>query len=225
MREKIVRKGGSQVTGWICGRVGRPLLLAKAASIPKFVGEIPAFLHLFLVVPNVGSLGGDTEKSEAESIRSVFGDEIKGIRGVSEGLRELSSFAVTDESGEVDVSEGKFPHVFEPRHDHPSDPEKDDIRTSDQIGGWVKLFQFCRLFGPTHGRKGPEPRAEPGIKNIRVLDPSFPRGFDLTADLLLSVPNRNSVPPPQLAADAPVLQIFHPVVVDFSPSFRKKAEG
>jgi hypothetical protein len=74
------------MTGWISGRVGRPLLLAKAASIPKFVGEIPAFLHLFLVVPNVGSLGGDTEKSEAESIRSVFGDEIKGIRGVSEGF-------------------------------------------------------------------------------------------------------------------------------------------
>ena len=143
------------MTGWICGGVRRPLLLPKAASIPKFVGKIPAFLHLFLVVPNVGSLGGDAKKSEAESIRSVLGDEIKRIRGVPQGFRELPPLAVPDESGEVDVPEGKFPHVFEPRHDHPGNPEKDDVRTSDQIGGGVKLFQFCSLFGPTHGRKRP----------------------------------------------------------------------
>src|SRR4051812_43415014 len=35
-------------------------------------------------------------------------------------------------------------------------------------------------------------------------------------------PHRNPVPPPKLAADAPVLNVAHPVVIDFRPALRIK---
>ena len=76
------------------------------------------------------------------------------------------------------------------------------------------------LVRPAHDRERPYPRREPGIKNIWVLLIAFRCGFiwAKTDDVLValcilwSVPNWNAVAPPQLAADAPVLDALQPPV-------------
>jgi hypothetical protein len=40
----------------------------------------------------------------------------------------------------------------------------------------------------------------------------------------LAVPDGNAMPPPELAADAPVLDILEPVEVDFAPALRVKLD-
>ena len=37
---------------------------------------------------------------------------------------------------------------------------------------------------------------------------------------IITMPDRDTVPPPQLTADAPIMDIFHPVVINFLKAFR-----
>src|SRR5699024_2483078 len=75
------------------------------------------------------------------------------------------------------------------------------------------------LFWPTQGRKWPQRRGEPGIKNIWVLLIAFRCGFiwAKTDDVLValcilwSVPNWNAVAPPQLTGNGTVMHIVHPL--------------
>ena len=88
-----------------------------------------------------------------------------------------------------------------------------------------------RLTGlaPANGRKAPEPRGGPGIEDIRILFPVLWVGRrgegDVTIGGLitvgtLTVPHRDAMAPPELTADAPVLDIFEPVEVSLGPAFR-----
>ena len=76
------------------------------------------------------------------------------------------------------------------------------------------------------GAKGPQGRAKPGIKSVGVLLPFVPAvrliGWWLDADVGLlatvgisAVPGRNPVPPPNLAANAPIAVVIDPVAVNF----------
>ena len=76
-----------------------------------------------------------------------------------------------------------------------------------------------RLTGlaPANGRKAPEPRGGPGIEDIRVLFPVLWIGWrgegDVTMGGLiavgtLTVPDGDAMAPPELTADAPILDIF-----------------
>ena len=74
----------------------------------------------------------------------------------------------------------------------------------------------------------PQPGTEPGIQHIRILldilraavagsrvfnaDDHFPA--------VPAIPDRNTVSPPELAADAPVTDIFHPVEIDLGKTLR-----
>ena len=122
------------------------------------------------------------------------------------------------------MAKGKFSQVFEARHNHAGDPEKDDIGAGDEVGCRVKLFQLGGFCGPTESGKGPEPGAEPGIEDIRILGPVLAGRFDLSEGFVSSIPDRDTVAPPELSADAPVLKILHPVVIDFAPAIGRKAE-
>src|SRR5439155_26678816 len=78
---------------------------------------------------------------------------------------------------------------------------------------------------------------EPGVEHVGVLLPVFgiawrsrvapdfvwlDFGFRIS-DFGFSVPHRNSMAPPKLAADAPILNIIHPVVIDLRPALREEA--
>jgi hypothetical protein len=107
------------------------------------------------------------------------------------------------------------------QHDHPGNPEENDVEAGDQHVGGVEFLQEFGLFRPAQGGEGPQARTEPGVENVVVLLQRNVRtevvlgahfGF-VAADVDLArlvVPGRNAVAPPQLTADAPVLDVTHP---------------
>ena len=113
-------------------------------------------------------------------------------------------------------------HQVHGEHDHPRDPEEDDVEAGDQYVGGVEGLEELGLLRPAEGGEGPQAGAEPGVENVFVL-----AQLGLVAELVLGahldlvaadvdvaglvVPGRDAVAPPELAADAPVLDtaVFH----------------
>ena len=91
-------------------------------------------------------------------------------------------------------------------------------------------------------RNGPEPRREPRVEHVLVLpqvgelqrrvpglgaglfEGLFGRGCDDEASFG-EVPRRDALSPPQLARDAPVLDVLHPVAVGVPVLFGHEADG
>ena len=111
---------------------------------------------------------------------------------------------------------------FVARHDHARNPEENDVRAGHEIVGRIKVFLFRRIFGPAHDRERPEPGAEPCVEHVFILTPSVAlRRIHAHIDFVpVIIPCRNAVPPPDLAADAPVLDVFHPVEISLGPTLR-----
>ena len=119
---------------------------------------------------------------------------------------------------------------LEPCYDHARDPEENNVRRSHQNARGIKLR--ARLV--IHRFISPQPRGKPGIKRVRVLGPTFTRRFDLHANLFIFrfpvsgfrfwIPCRYPVSPPDLAANAPVVNIVEPLRVNFFPMYREEAD-
>ncbi|MDT4818223.1 hypothetical protein FQZ97_513140 [compost metagenome] len=114
-------------------------------------------------------------------------------------------------------------HQVHGQHDHAGDPEEDDVEAGDQHVGGVEGLEELGLFRPAEGGEGPQARAEPGVEHVFVLAQGALAQVVLGADFgfvaadvdvaFFVVPGRDAVAPPQLAADAPVLDVAHPAEV------------
>ena len=127
-----------------------------------------------------------------------------------------------------------FFHEMDALHRHPCIPEKQYVETGNQHVIGVMTVQCIAFIRPTQSSKGPKRRREPCVENVRVT-----RQFDASArkclrglfgfgDIACAVggkPRRYLVPPPKLAADAPWLDIFHPVEIGFFPRLRHDVEA
>ena len=76
-------------------------------------------------------------------------------------------------------------------------------------------MQVRGVVRPAQGGERPQGRGEPGVEHVGVLAPAVTGGrFLVRADAahlaLGPVPDRDPVPPPQLAADAPVVHVVDP---------------
>ena len=134
---------------------------------------------------------------------------------------------------DVDGAERHLAHEMQPHHHHPGDPEEDDVEARHQHIAGVIARELGRLLRPVQGREGPERRGEPGVQHILVaaeLDrlAVMPRGGGLGLGLLhgdedlavRSVPGRDLMAPPELARDAPGLDVAHPLEVGRGPLLR-----
>ena len=113
-------------------RINSPSL-HEAERVPDLVAEIPALLHLRLVVEDVVAGRGAKEHSYPHGIGAVLGYKVKRIRGVAESLGHLPAQFVTHDSGEIDVPERNVVHELLSGHDHPRHPEEDDVGTRNQV--------------------------------------------------------------------------------------------
>ena len=123
---------------------------------------------------------------------------------------------------QVDGVEGELAHEFQPEHDHAGHPEEEDVVTGFHHRRRVVATQIGRIVGPAQSGKRPQARTEPGIQYIGFLSKlgiaafaaalgSFPCDIDLAA--AIAIPGWDSMPPPQLARDTPVLDVSHPFKV------------
>ena len=159
-------------------------------------------------------------------------DQVHGVEYVALGLAHLLALRVQHQAVDVDVPERHAACEVGAHHDHPGDPEEDDVVARDQhAAGQVEVVVVggrVALVGPAHGAEGDEGAGIPGVQHVGIALQSFAGGLRLgflfvlgDVDLaVLVVPRRNLVAPPQLAADAPVLDVVHPLVVGIHPVFR-----
>ncbi len=159
-------------------------------------------------------------------------DQVHRIEHVALGLGHLLALGVAHETVHVNVFERHAAREVRAHHDHPGDPEEDDVVARDQHGGGqVEVVVFRRgsvvqRFGPAERREGHERGGIPGVQHVGIARELRARaglglGVGLAAghvDLAgLVVPRRDLVAPPELAADAPVLDVVHPLVVGVDP--------
>ena len=171
---------------------------------------------------------GSAAKRRASVPYSVDGT-IQRVKHVTLGLAHLFAFFIADQSVQVDVSEGNFTRILDAHHDHAGNPEEEDVIAGFHDGGRIKIVQVLGIIRPAQGGMRPETGTEPGIQHIRgpvrcCCEPHWDRSAgSSTADdhlaAILAVPDRDAVSPPQLAADAPVTDVFHPVQVDLGETF------
>ena len=220
--EDVLGEGGEGVCGGVGGGVNGAVVGAEAGGVPEFVAEVAAFFDLFFVVADVLALGGDAQEAEAEAVGAVFFDEVEGVGGVAQGFGEFAALGVANEAGEVNVFEGDVAggvvgaggFEFEAGDDHAGNPEEDDVGAGDEDGGGVE-FLPRRL---VHGGVGPEPGGGPGVEAVGVLCPAFAGGVELAEGVAVAIPDGDAVAPDDLTREAPVLDVFEPVGVNFFPA-------
>ena len=154
-------------------------------------------------------------------------DHVEGVQHVALGLGHLLAFFVTDKARDVDGLERDLRlAVFvldevHGHHDHPGNPEEDDVEAAHQHVGRVEGLERLCVVRPAQGGEGPQGGAEPGVEHVFVLtqrghgrDAVLGTHFRLvTAHVDVAgvvIPGRDAVTPPQLTGDAPVLNVAHP---------------
>ena len=215
-------------------RRSRPLHHAEARCIVELVGEILALLNLLLVELHVRTRRRNAHQAEAQTIGAVLRNQIERIRAVAETLAHLAPAQIAHNRREEHIAERLAAREAVTGHNHAGHPEKDDIGPRHQIRRRVKLRAALRI----HRRERPQPAAEPRIERILILHPVLGIGRRLGADvniarlsirliqlrrlaqlrrLLAAIPDGDAVPPPELAADAPILNPLQPVRVCLGP--------
>ena len=116
-------------------------------------------------------------------------------------------------------------HEMDALHHHPGDPEEDDVKPGDQHRAGVIALECVTLLRPPECPERPEGGGEPSVEHVLVAGQCLAaclrdrfgfavRNIDIAVCI---IPSRNLVPPPQLAAHAPWLDIVHPVEIGLVP--------
>ncbi len=195
--------------------------LGKAGGVPDLGDEIAESLDMTRPQPGIAAHRGHAGQGHAQRIGAVFVDQIQRVDDVALRLRHLRALFVAHQAVDIDGVEGHVARHLQLHHHHPRDPEEDDVKAGHQHAAGMEGLELFGLLGPAEGAEGPQPGAEPGVEYVLVLgqgdvacDAVLFAGLGFGARhidvALLVIPGRDTVAPPQLARDAPVLQITHP---------------
>ena len=194
----------------------------EARSVPELVAEVAHGFALFNVEAHVVSGGIAGDEVEAQGVGAVAVDHIQRVDAVAEGFGHLPAEAVADQTVNEDGLEGLLMHLLHAGEDHAGNPEEDDVIAGDHDAGGIPEVEVGGLFRPAHRGEGPERGGEPGVQNIffamDVLTAAVGAAGGVLAgdrDLaaVVAVPGRNLMAPPELAGNAPVVDVLHPVEI------------
>ena len=191
--------------------------------VPQLVGEVAGGLEPALAQAGVVAGRRAGCDSEPEGVGAVVADGFERVDDVALGLAHLHAVLVPHQTGEVDGVERHVVHVFEAHHHHAGDPEEQDVVGSLEHGAGVEVGEVLGLLRPAQRGVRPQRRREPGVEDILVLR-EVPRAAraarrgvvdgDGLAPARAAVPHGYAMAPPELAGDAPVADVLHPVGVD-----------
>ena len=205
-----------------------------ARCVPDLIRKIARGLHALPVEAHVVARGIARDEHEAQRVRAVFLDDLYGVDAVAERLGHLASLAVAHKAVDKDIPERHVAPEAQSHHDHARDPEEDDVISRNERRCRIEMAEVFRLLGPAQRLERPESRAEPRIEHILILMDAaaaavhtgskiLTRNRGLTA--VRAVPCGNTVPPPELARDAPVTDILEPVFIYFGKAFGNEADA
>ena len=201
----------------------------ESAGIPDLIGKSAVGLHLLVAERDIRPRRRADGQGESDRIRPVFLRNFQGIDHIPLGLGHLLFFRVPDQRVDVELAEGDFLHELQAHHDHSRAPEEQDVKAHDHQVIGVEAAEVLGVVGPTQSRKWPERRAEPGVQDVGVCAKRAAATFRAACGRLASdhhftagfaIPRWNSMSPPELARDAPVVDIDHPVEVNLLVIFR-----
>ncbi len=191
----------------------------ETGGVPDLVGEVPGALDPVLADRDVDARVGAAREGEAEGVGAVLVHPVQRVDHVPEGLGHLLAVLVTDHAVQGDGVERRGAvHRVEAEHHHPGDPEEEDVVAGDQDGVRVELRERLGLLGPAERGEGPQTGGEPGVQDVGVLVPALAArrllvGADADDLARGAVPDGDAVAPPELARDAPVVEVVDPVEV------------
>ena len=130
------------------------------------------------------------------------------------------------------VLNGSFFHLLHAGDDHARHPEEDDIIARDHIGRRVPVFEVFRIqIGPAERGERPQAGREPGVEHVLVAGQLRAAAFfalrrvfaaDIDMAAFVTVPRGDLMAPPELAGDAPVVHVFHPVEIRLGEALRNE---
>ena len=164
-------------------------------------------------------------------------DDVERVDDVALGLRHLLAVVVADEAVDVDLAKRHLARELEAHHDHAGDPEEDDVEAGHQHRGRVvglerrasRSGQPCVENGQSAEENHVSSTSSSWRNATRGVDAVRGARLRLAARdvpaALLVVPGGNAVAPPELAADAPVLDLAHPLEIHAGPVVGDEADA
>ena len=203
----------------------------RGDAVGEFFARLCFYFCRFLRLHHATGAFGD-EVFEVDAV-----DDVEWVEHVAFGFGHFLSFAVAHEAVDIDFFERhRAVHAVQSHQDHARHPEEDDVEAGNEDVAGVEGAQVGGVVRPALCRKWPQRRGKPGIQHVFVLGERQVGGqlvfgarrcfvFGDVGVAVRVVPGRDAVPPPQLARDTPVLQVFHPVVVGVFPVFRHELDA
>ena len=128
----------------------------KTADVPQLVDEVaPRVQHARRQREVIA--GRDTDSHcQAQRVRAVLLDQLERILNVALDLAHLDAAFGADEAIQVHRVKRRALGELQPKHDHPGDPEEQDVvaRLHDRRG--VKRPQVGSIVGPAEGAERPQ---------------------------------------------------------------------
>ena len=227
----------------------------KARGVPDLVREGAISLGTGFVECNISAGRRLRGEREADRICAVLGNDLDGVDHVALGLRHLLAVGVAHKCVDVDglewhrlrerpwaaVRHRHVQHEVCAEHDHPGDPEEEDVEAGHQegrgveggqVGGEVRHARVGVGIRPSEDSEGKQAGGEPGVEDVGGLGKvrratCGARGWGLARYgdvLVLAMPRRDAVAPPELAGDAPVVDVRHPLEVGLRVHLRREAD-
>ncbi len=164
-------------------------------------------------------------------------DQVDRVEHVALGLGHLLAFRVADQAVHVDILERNLAGDVLGHHHHARHPEEDDVEAGHQhrrrqveVERGIGFLRPLRR--PVQSGERPQRGGIPGVQHVLVARQLAGVAFLVgeVARFLFAVrdehfavdavPGGNLVTPPQLARNAPVLNVVEPLVVGVDPVFR-----
>ena len=207
----------------------------EAAGVPDLIGEVAHSLALLHKETHIvaGAVAGN--EVETQSVSAVLLRHLQRVDAIAQGLGHFAALVVADQTVDKHRLERLLLHLLHAGEDHARHPEEDDIVARDHDGGGIPVLQVGRV-GVRPAQRGERPQrgAEPGVQHVLLAGQVgaaalFALGGIFTADVdvaaLVAVPRGDLMTPPQLAGDAPVVDVLHPVDIRLGEALGHELDG
>ena len=185
----------------------------EARRVEELVRELLALQHLLVGEAHV-LRGGHGEQAEAHRVGAVLVDQVERVDARAQRLGHPAPVAGEDRRVDVDVRERHVAGELQPEHDHPRDPQEEDVARRGEHVGRVEGAQLGRVVRPAQRGERPQAGGEPRVQHVGIALPALPlRRLEPDVGLLAAVPDGDLVPPPELARDAPRADVGQPLEV------------
>ena len=196
--------------------------------VPELVCKVSASLNTLVGITHIVTGCVACCKEETECVCTVFVNNFKRVDTVAERFWHLYAVFISYNAVHKYGLERSRTHIFTSRENHSCNPEEDDIITCYKSACGIEILKFGSFVGPAKCWERPKCRTEPCIESVLVLMNVCTAA--LTAlfgcvfcnhnfAAVIAVPCRDSVSPPKLTGNTPILDVLHPMEVNLFKSF------